>query len=68
MAKVYKMWGLFNYERPPIFVQNTRRECVIKGIKWLGGESYFNKHRREGSITIEKIIVTRPSSTTRGSK
>jgi hypothetical protein len=58
-VKVYKMWALFNYDRPPIFVQMTRRECVIKGTNWIGNPHSFKRNRRNGSITIEKILVRR---------
>ena len=56
-ARVYRMWALFNYDRPPIFVQQTRYECVRKGIEWLGGEAKFKRSRREGSIVIKKVVL-----------
>lgn len=59
--KPYKMWAVFNYDRPPIFVQLTRRECVIKATRWLGGEAAYRQARRNGAITIAKITV-RPVS------
>ena len=61
-SRTYNLWALFNYDRPPIYVQTTRRECVRKGINWLGGEREFRKARREGSITIEKVVLRRPST------
>lgn len=61
MVKAYKMWALFNYDRPPIFIQLTRRECVLKGSEWLGKD--FAKSRRNGSVTIEKVKVFRTLST-----
>ena len=62
--KVYSMWALFNYDRPPIFVQTTRRECVIKGINWVGGEREFKKCRRNGSIDIRKVTLRAASTGT----
>lgn len=56
-AKVYRMWALFNYDRPPIFIETTRRECVTQGINWIGSERAFKHARREGSLTIKKVIV-----------
>jgi hypothetical protein len=67
-AKVYKMWALFNYDRPPIFVKQTRHECVRKGIEWIGNEEAFKNCRREGSITIEKVVLRRTSTTSRGTR
>ncbi len=55
--KVYKMWALFNYDRPPIFVECTRRECVTQGINWIGNEHAFKRNRRNGSLTIRKVAV-----------
>lgn len=57
-VKKYKMWALFNYNRPPIFIELTRRECVFKGSEWLG-ERYFQRSLRNGSVTIEKVLVLR---------
>lgn len=56
-AKVYRMWALFNYDRPPIFVELYRRECVTQGINWLGDAKKFDRQRRNGSITIRKVSV-----------
>lgn len=58
-ARVYEMWALFNYNRPPIFVECTRRECRLQGVNWLGGEKQLAKAMREGSITIERVTVRR---------
>ena len=58
--KVYKMWGLFNMNRPPIFVQRTRYECRRKGIVWTGSETRLNEGLKAGWFSIEKITVTRP--------
>lgn len=55
--KVYRMWALFNYDRPPIFVEMTRRECKVQGIDWVGGEKKYNALVRGGSITIKKVMV-----------
>lgn len=55
----YQMWALFNYNRPPIFVECTRRECAVQGKDWLGSDKAFAKARREGSITIEKVTILR---------
>lgn len=55
----YTMWALFNYDRPPIYVTPTRRECINEGVRWIGDGVEFNRHRREGSITIEKVVVRR---------
>jgi len=70
MAKkrVYKMWALFNTNRPPIFVEMTRRECVTQGINWIGGEREFARHRRQGWITVEKVTVVAASTNGAGTK
>lgn len=62
--KVYQMWALFNYNRPPIFVEQTQHECVTKGMDWLG-EHGFARAKREGSVTIEKVTVRRVDSGTK---
>jgi hypothetical protein len=64
-VKTYKMWALFNYDRPPIFVDLTRREVVVQGTNWLG-EHGFKRQRRNGSVTIEKVVVRRVERTTEG--
>lgn len=58
-GQVFKMWALFNYNRPPIFIEMTRRECVTQGINWIGGEQEMRNRMRDGSITIEKVYVCR---------
>ena len=63
--RTYHMWALFNFDRPPIFVELTRRECIVQGVNWLGGENELRKHRRSGSITIEKIVLRRVERTTK---
>lgn len=60
--KVYRMWALFNYDRPPIFVETTRRDCITEGLRWIGSDAAFKNARREGSITIEKVTVHRSST------
>jgi hypothetical protein len=58
-VKVYAMWALFNYDRPPIFIDLTRREVTVQGINWVGSEKELRRFRRQGSITIEKVLVRR---------
>lgn len=57
-VKPYRMWALFNYSRAPIFVSLTRKGCVEQGIAWVGAD-HLKTSRRNGSITIEKVIVRR---------
>ncbi len=59
--RTYKMWALFNTNRPPIFVEITRRECVAKGKDWLGTE-HFVRSYRNGNVTIEKVTVVAAST------
>jgi hypothetical protein len=62
-AKVYKMWALFNCNRPPIFVNCTRWAARQQGVEWLGGEERFAAAVKEGAITIEKVLVRRVGGT-----
>lgn len=60
--KKYPMWAVFNYNRPPIFVEYTRYEAVTQAANWVGGDKELRKRRRDGSITVEKVTVLRPST------
>ena len=63
-GQTFQMWAVFNYDRPPIFIQMTRYEAKVKARDWVGGDKELAKRRRMGSITIEKVTVKRMPSAT----
>ncbi len=60
--KPIPMWALFNFSNL-FHVAHTRRDCIKAGIDALGSKREYEKYRRSGAFTVERIQVRRTRRT-----
>lgn len=54
MKKVYRVWGLFNYDTL-YEVGRTRKDCREHALRIVGPN--FEKYFRDKSLTISKVTI-----------